>query len=178
MPDRLGRFTNEGYKIWEWRWDQDQSQLLHYKDGKMDVYEHSNLPQMVDTPNRWTRTRINQSSEERGMVCSVRETGLAVVAISYSAEPPREKLLPTEIRDVIKEWGCMWMWRSLKILGNDSWLRKAIEGRTLIAVTDGSYMREMYPQVCSAAFILECSKGSGRIVGSFAEASMRANAYR
>ena len=108
----------------------------------------------------------------------MREAGLAVVAISSSAEPPREKLLPTEIGDVIKEWGCMWMWRSLKIIGNDGWLKKAIEEHTLIAVTDGSYMREMYPQVCSAAFILECSKGTGRIVGSFAEASTHANAYR
>ena len=102
IPDRLRRFTNEGYKIWEWRWDQDQSQLLHYKDGKMDVYKHSNLPRMANTPNRWTRTRMNQNSEERGIVCSVREAGLAIVAISSSTEPPREKLLPTEIRGVIK----------------------------------------------------------------------------
>ena len=112
------------------------------------------------------------------MVCSVREAGLAVVAISSSTEPPREKLLPTEIRGVIKEWGCMWMWRSLQILGNDNWLKRAIERRTLVAVTDGSYMREMHPSVCSAAFILECREGLGRIMGSFAEASTHANAYR
>ena len=110
---------------------------------------------MVNTPNRWTRMRMNQNSEERGMVCSVREAGLAAVAISSSTEPLREKLLPTEIRGVIKEWGCMWMWRSLQILGNDGWLKRAIEGRTLVAVTDGSYMREMYPHVCLAAFVLE-----------------------
>ena len=27
IPDRLGRFINRGYKIWEWRWNQDQFQL-------------------------------------------------------------------------------------------------------------------------------------------------------
>ena len=43
---------------------------------------------------------------------------------------------------------------------------------------DGSYMREMYPNICSAAFILECREGSGRIVGSFSEGSTHANAYR
>ena len=70
------------------------------------------------------------------------------------------------------------MWKSLRILGNNGWQERAIERRTLVTVTDGSYMREMYPNVCSAAFILECREGSGQIVGSFAEASTHANAYR
>ncbi len=43
---------------------------------------------------------------------------------------------------------------------------------------DGSYIRELFPNVCSAAFILECSKGQGRIFGAFTEASCGANAYR
>ena len=103
---------------------------------------------------------MNQIPEERGMVCLVREAGLAVMAIVSSAEPPRERVLPTEIRGVIKEWGCMWMWKSLRILGNDGWLKRAIERHTLVVVTDGSYMREMYPEVCLAAFILECKMAS------------------
>ena len=119
IADRLGRLTHDGYNIWDWRWDQEQSQLLHYKDNKMDIYEHSNLPRVMNTPNRWTRARMNQAPEERGMVCSVREAGLAVMAIVSSAEPPRERVLPTEIRGVIKESGCMWMWKSLQILGNN-----------------------------------------------------------
>ena len=95
------------------------------------------------------------------MVCSVREAGLAVMAIVSSAEPPRERVLPTEIRGVIKEWGCMWMWKSLRILGNDGWLKRAIERRTLAAVIDGSYTQERYPNVCLEAFIVECREGSG-----------------
>ena len=63
-------------------------------------------------------------------------------------------------------------------MGEDGWLKRAIERGTLVAVTDGSYMRELLPSLCSAAFILKCSEGSGRIVGSFAEASRRANTYR
>ena len=47
-----------------------------------------------------------------------------------------------------------------------------------MAVTDGSYIKEHYPDLCSAAFILECSKRRGRLVGAFAEASAAANAYR
>ena len=71
-----------------------------------------------------------------------------------------------------------WMWKSLRLLGSDEWIKGAIEGWSLVAVTDGSYINEKYPRLCSAAFILGCSKGSGRGFGSFPECSQGANAYR
>jgi len=64
------------------------------------------------------------------------------------------------------------------IAGGTSWVAQAIQDELLVAVTDGSYIKQLYPNVCSAAFILECRKGRGRIVGSFKEATAVANAYR
>jgi hypothetical protein len=49
---------------------------------------------------------------------------------------------------------------------------------TLVAVTDGSYIRELFPNVCSAAFVLKCSKGRGRVVESFSKSLIVANAYQ
>ena len=66
--------------------------------------------------------------------------------------------MPFTIKQVLKEWGCTWMRKSLWITGDDNWIRGAIEGGTLVAVTDGSYIKERYPSLCSAAFVLECSK--------------------
>ena len=43
ISDRLRRLTHDGYNIWDWKWDQDQSQLLHHNDNTMDIYKHSNL---------------------------------------------------------------------------------------------------------------------------------------
>ena len=110
IASRLGRLTYEGYKIWDWRLDQEQIQLLYHKGNTMDVYKHSNLPQVMNTSNRWTWTKMNQFPKERGMMCSVREVGLTVVAIASSTEPSRKKLLPTEMGEIIKEWRCMGMW--------------------------------------------------------------------
>jgi hypothetical protein len=62
--------------------------------------------------------------------------------------------------------------------GGYNWLHEAITDSTLLAVTDGSYIRERYPDLCSAAFVLECTKGRGRMIGSFSESSQVANAYR
>ena len=47
-----------------------------------------------------------------------------------------------------------------------------------MVVTNGSYIKEHYPELCSAAFVLECTKGRGQLAGAFAEASVAANAYR
>ncbi len=88
-----------------------------------------------------------------------------------TAEPPRPRDMPMTILEVLEEWGCTWMWTSLHLIGDDHWLEEAIAAGTCRAVTDGSYIKEVLPKVCSTAFILECSEGRGRIVGSFAEHS-------
>ena len=71
---------------------------------------------------------------------------MAVKAVLSTAETPREEQMPNKIKEVLEEWGGNWMWKSLRILGNDEWIMEAIERGTLVAVTDGSHMREMYTQ--------------------------------
>ena len=70
------------------------------------------------------------------------------------------------------------MWEDLKVSGGTEWISQAIRDCSLVAVTDGSYIKEHYPDLCSVAFILECNKRRGQLVGAFAEASAAANAYQ
>jgi hypothetical protein len=66
----------------------------------------------------------------------------------------------------------------MKVVGGTVWLSQAIAGGALIAVADNSYIWEPYPDLCSAAFILECThSGGGRIVGAFLKALTEANAF-
>jgi hypothetical protein len=62
--------------------------------------------------------------------------------------------------------------------GREAWLQDSIANGSLVAVTDGSYIWEIYPNLCLAVFILECSKRQGRIVGTFSEGLLVANTYR
>ncbi len=64
------------------------------------------------------------------------------------------------------------------VSGGVNWIGQAIANGTLVAVTDSSYIQELYPDLCSAAFVLECSKGLGRVYGSFSERLSVANAYQ
>ena len=66
----------------------------------------------------------------------------------------------------------------MTVSGGMEWVHHSIKDGSLVAVTDGSYICKLYPNLCSAAFVLECAKGSGRIVGSFSERLEVANAYQ
>ncbi len=63
-------------------------------------------------------------------------------------------------------------------MGDLDWIAVSIADNSCVAVTDGSYMKELYPYLNSAAFVLECSKGRGRLVGSFVEHTPNAGSYR
>ena len=63
------------------------------------------------------------------------------------------------------------------LVGKDDWIEKAIVNRSCVAVTDGYYMRELYPNVCSTAFIFECTDGTGRLIGLFPETTVSENGY-
>ena len=70
------------------------------------------------------------------------------------------------------------MWDDMQVIGGMDLTGNAIEKGSLLAVTGRSFRRELYPNLCLACFVLECSEGNGKLIGSFAEKSMGANAYR
>jgi hypothetical protein len=70
------------------------------------------------------------------------------------------------------------MWDNLQWVGDDEWIAIAISEGTCMAVTDGSFMKDLYPHIHSAALVLECTKGRGRVWCSFPEASQVACSYR
>jgi hypothetical protein len=65
----------------------------------------------------------------------------------------------------------------MKVVGGTDWLSQAIARGILIVVTDGSYIREHYPEICSAAFILKCKHNGGHVTGAFPEALIEANGF-
>jgi hypothetical protein len=85
---------------------------------------------------------------------------------------------PSAFWQVLTKWEQMWIWDNLQWVGDDNWIAEAIRGGTCVAVTDGSYMGTLYLEIHSAAFVLECSNGSGQLWGSFSESSHCACSYR
>jgi hypothetical protein len=171
--DRLGPFRHNDYKIWEWQYNLEEQRIMHVYGDKMDVYTRPG------DNRRWEMVQEEVPLEEGGQPCSVREApNGSVRLISTQQVPSGEEQLPETIQEVLEEWGNGWLWKSLRMTGTDEWLVDAIRNGTLRAVTDGSYIKEMHPELCSAAFILECSQTGGRMIGTFPELSSDACAYR
>ncbi len=91
-----------------------------------------------------------------------------------SVPPPS----PQNFLEVLQSWGNTWLLEHLSITGGFNLLHEAIKDGTLVAVTDGSYIHKLYPNLCSAAFVMNCAKGWGCLIGFFLEALLVANAYR
>jgi hypothetical protein len=170
----IGRFIGRSHRIWCWYWSNTESTLHSVNaDGKTeDVFVSG------QKPNRFQYSH-SQPRHNHEIICSVQPTLEGEHWRLHSmAAILMHTLAPSSFLEVLQSWGNIWLWEHMSVFGGVAWLNKSISKGTLVAVTDGSYMRELFPNLCSAVFVLECSKGCGRVFGSFSEALLVANAYR
>ena len=68
----------------------------------------------------------------------------------------------------LEKMGGGWMWEDIKNTSSDMrWVVNPLVDGTGIMVTDGSYVREMYPDISGAGWILFCTRTGNKISGSF-----------
>jgi hypothetical protein len=173
----MGGFVIKGDKIWEWRYGLDGSQLYHMKGACMDVYAPPPRAGEAKQPNRWTRVDIDLPRCKVGSICTVKDIpGNEKATICY-ADGPQMAPHPLTFWEVLCKWQRTWMWDNLQWVGDDDWIANTIAKGTCMAVTYGSYMKDLYPHIYSAMVVLECMKGRGRVWCSFSEASQVACSY-
>ena len=177
---RVRDFRCPGHKIWDWRYIEEEERLLFRSplSGLVDVYRPSTLPGALGRANRWQLVLVDQVSLFRGSLCSIKQIAEEVVAMQGHAPEPEEPPRPRNFIDFLMDAEGKWMWDDLTVTGDEDWVVEAIRNSTVRAVTDGSYMDELFLDVCSVAFILESTEGKGTITGSFTEQSSEACAYR
>jgi hypothetical protein len=171
---RLGRFTASTYRIWQW--------TLSTGEGSLHCLKGDGITEEVfvagKKPNHFHYSH-SQPCSHHNIVCSVEPTlgsgSWRLTSLAPCTIPTPE---PEPFLNVLHSWGNIWLWENLQVMGGVSWLHDSITDGLLIAVTNGSYIREWFPNLCLATFVLECSNGRGQIVGSFSEALLVANAYR
>ena len=52
--DLLGNINQDRHKIWNWRHYEDNSSLMYYIEGVIDIYKATQLSWHRNTMNRWT----------------------------------------------------------------------------------------------------------------------------
>ena len=174
---RLGAFAIAAHRRWEWRWDEESGCLCRNSAGS----ESEDVFRAGRRPNRFYYSETRPSTSG-GRSCSVEPTHAGQVEGGWRLTSVAQTVIsdapPRNFMEVLQSWGNTWLWDNILLIGEHGWITDAISDGTLLAVTDGSFIREQYPTLCSAAFVLECTKGRGRMIGSFSESSRVANAYR
>jgi hypothetical protein len=62
---------------------------------------------------------------------------------------------PKSLQEVLLKWKQTWMGENLSWVGTDNWIADAIRDDSCIIVTDGSYMKHLFPSIHAAALVLE-----------------------
>ena len=104
-----------------------------------------------------------------GQYCTIREVDPEVIAVLSHTDLPPSHIRHDSFLDILVKWGCTLMWDTMVLVGKYNWIEKAISNSSCVVVTNESYMRELYPNMCSTAFIFECTDGTGRLIGSLPE---------
>jgi hypothetical protein len=165
---RMGPFIAPTHRIWNWRWDEGSGSLCRSsKDGETeDVFRLEKKPNRFYYPE--TRAYTGQ-----GIICSVEPTHTGQIRGGWRLTSRAQEATPAPTHktfmDVLYSWGDTWLWDNISMAGGHDWFHEAIQDGSLLAITDGSYIREQYPNLCSAAFMFKCKKGQGRLIGSFLE---------
>ncbi len=168
----LGWLTTEGegHKVWEWQVQESNIRLFQQYKNRIEVYGHIRR-------GRYKRLRASWSGKMKGDVATVEEVTPGIWKVCSVAIHTVRPVPPSNFINILKCWGHTWIWNDLKVSGGTDWLAQAIAKGTLVAVTDRSYIQEHHPDLCLAAFVLECMQKRGQMVGSFPKASKAANAF-
>ncbi len=170
----VGEYICNSHWVQRWFWNKTDSSIHHVRPDGMteDIFVAGQKPS-------WFLYSHSQTCQKHNAICSVQPTleGDHWRLLSTATITPQDPTLCIFV-NVFKSWGNTWLWEHMTVHGGAKWLEHAISEGLLVAVTDGSYIHELFPNLCSAAFVLECSKGRSRVYGLFLEALLVANAYR
>jgi hypothetical protein len=70
------------------------------------------------------------------------------------------------------------LWRTLKYDGDGSWIGEGLLAGTLLVAHDGSYMKEMAADICSAAVMIYCTRTRQTCTCTIVKNSSSAGSYR
>ena len=130
---------------------------------------------MVDRTGRNTRQNVVyqitdevKNSHHPPKYASVIPSETNTVRLHSTAERPAPAQRPLLLREVLNLRQNKALWRHFTCTGDGSWIREGLPCGSLLLVHDGSYMKKVDPNICSAAYVIRCrttgNKARGLIV--------------
>ena len=82
------------------------------------------------------------------------------------------------IPDILRSWHNPGLWNQLECDDDGWWIKDALLQGSLYLVSDGSYQRDVDPEVCSCAFTIRCRSTKKKLECTWVEKSPDASNYR
>ena len=175
LPCALGGWRAESPRIWRVFYDEKEDRLEVLSDKKGLVYFERERGKFIEQS---AVLDVHPS----GLPATVRwlPNGTAKLSNVATCRVPNaeENEAAADLREYLKSWGGEWMWRDLRLGDDPSWVADSLDKGTLVCVTDGSYNKNMDPEICSAGWIIQCRETGKRIIGTVTERSASAGSYR
>ena len=135
---------------------EDEEELYKYVSG--DSYQ---VARMADRTGRNTRQNVVyqitdevKSNPPPPKYASVIPSETNTVRLHSTAKIPAPAQRPLLLREVLNSWPNRALWRHFTCTRDGSWIREGLTRGILLLVHDGSYMKNVDPNVCSAAYVL------------------------
>ena len=174
---KLGTFIHQPHVIWPCQYDSAENVILRNRQEIWELFRRQGSTRQARNAPYAREGRIYKPPVGLPL-CSTRSTGDDQLIVTSHTPPPPIPQPSNHFQAVLFSWSHKHWWEGLKYTGSGSWIYQSIKKGTLVCVSDGSYIRELHPLVCSAAIIMECSESQNRLSFSTTDVSTSANAFR
>jgi hypothetical protein len=173
----LGKFIRNTHRIWIWKYDPTTDLLVQIGDSETTTFrrQESNRRSRHSTYEPTNTITTNTSLFQ---LCSVSTGPDGRKSIISYTTPPDPTPTTTHFHDLLRKWPNQNIWKTLEYTNDGKWIYDSISQSSLLCVSDGSYIREFHPFLCSAAIIMECTRSGERLTLTFSNRSSTANAFR
>ena len=178
LPRPLGKWRCSSHR--QWRWFFTGEEVLYKTSDGVIHYGQCSGRARTRGEQIYSLVRYDKGGEVSGQPCTVVELNTESVLLQCSGpELARDSSTTTTFWDYLRSWGGDWMWDGIQDEHQDiSWLVEGLRNGTLICVTDGSYDRNIAPDISGAGFLLCCTKARRQLRANFYERSQSASSYR
>ncbi|MGB2419943.1 MAG: hypothetical protein ACPH9Z_07405, partial [Luminiphilus sp.] len=177
LPRPLGNWVERGHRLWEYYYDSGRDVIEQRTAEGVTYYMPVRQRRFTRGSRAYTLVSVhNDGRLPIGHPCSVACAGRHEVRYLCHG-PPQLVGVPNEktFLEFLRSWGGEWMWQNV---GNDDnsldWLVAAIERGTTIWVTDGSYNKDIAPNISGAGWVIYCTETKKHLYGNFYEQSTSA----
>ena len=183
LPTSLGKFLIPTHRPMDWYTNEERSVLACKRERGTrghwyDVYTIDITIPRTRHGSQFVWSWSARTGPTQTSYASIQRIDQMRITLHSIATMPVTVPIETDFWTVLRSFENQSLWKNFVCDGDGSWIHQGMRQGTLTIVHDGSYMKELDKNVCSAGFMIFCSRTKCQAKGAVAEWSENADNYR